>query len=82
MSAVEFGLASQTSIVEMPSHMPFEEHYNGAEALESSEDQDYSAGEPSSEAGFEQVVGRSAALRRVLREVGHHAKARSLRTGG
>jgi len=69
MSAVEFGLASQTSFVEMPSHMPFEEHYNGAEARESSEDQGYSADEPSSEAGFEQIVGRSAALRRVLREV-------------
>jgi formate hydrogenlyase transcriptional activator len=69
MSAVEFGLASQTSFVEMPSHMPFKEHYNGAEALESSEDQDYFADEPSSEAGFEQIVGRSAALQRVLREV-------------
>jgi transcriptional regulator with GAF, ATPase, and Fis domain len=49
--------------------LPFEENYNGAEALESYEDQDYSADEPSSEAGFEQIVGRSAALRRVLREV-------------
>jgi len=69
MNAVEFGLASQISLVEMPSHMPFEKNYNGAEALESYEDQDYSADGPSSEAGFEQIVGRSAALRRVLREV-------------
>jgi transcriptional regulator of acetoin/glycerol metabolism len=69
MSAVEFGLASQTSFVELPSHVPFEEHYNGGEALESSEDEDYSADGPRSEAGLEQVVGRSAALRKVLREV-------------
>ena len=69
MSAVEFGLASQTPFVETPSHVTFEEHYNGAEALDSSEDNDYTAEEPTSEAGFEQIVGRSAALRRVLREV-------------
>ena len=68
MSAVEFGLASQTPFAEIPSHA-FEEHYNGAEELEGSEDQDYLADEPTSEAGFEQIVGRSAALRRVLREV-------------
>jgi formate hydrogenlyase transcriptional activator len=69
MSSVEFGLASQTPLVETPSHVPFQEHYNGLETLESSEDPDYLAGEPSSELGFEQIVGRSAALRRVLRQV-------------
>jgi formate hydrogenlyase transcriptional activator len=37
--------------------------------LESLEDKDHLAGEPTSEAGFEQIVGRSAALRRVLRQV-------------
>src|SRR5215510_1804871 len=69
MSAFEFGLALQTPFVEMPSHVPFEEHYNRAEALESpDEDKDY-LDEPSSEAGFEQIVGRSPALRRVLRQV-------------
>jgi formate hydrogenlyase transcriptional activator len=69
MSAIEFGLASQTPFVELPSHVAFEEHFNGAEALEGSENNDYPADEPISEAGFEQIVGRSAALRRVLREV-------------
>jgi formate hydrogenlyase transcriptional activator len=68
MSAVEFGLASQTPFAEIPSHA-FEEHYNGAEEPEGSEDQDYLADEPTSEAGFEQIVGRSVALRRVLRDV-------------
>ena len=68
MSAVEFGLASQAPFVETPSHVPFEEHYNVAEALEGPEDKDYLE-EPSSEAGFEPIVGRSAALRRVLRQV-------------
>ena len=34
MSAVEFGLASQTLLVESPSQVPsFEEHYKRAEAL-------------------------------------------------
>jgi len=69
MSAVEFGLASQTRFLETPPHVAFEEHSNRAEMLEGSEDEDYPADEPTSEAGFEQIVGRSAALRRVLREV-------------
>ncbi|HXW93861.1 MAG TPA: sigma 54-interacting transcriptional regulator [Terriglobales bacterium] len=69
MSAVEFGLASEVSFVETASHVPFEEHYNRAQELESSEDKDYPADEPSSEASFEQIVGRSPALRRVLRQV-------------
>src|SRR5215467_1852179 len=69
MSAVEFGLASQTRFVEIPSQVPFAQHYDGAGELESPEDQDYLADEPNSEAGFEQIVGRSAALRRVLRQV-------------
>jgi len=69
MSAIEFGLASQTPFVETPSHLPFDENYSGEEELESSEDNGYLAHEPSSEAGFEKIVGRSAALRRVLREV-------------
>jgi formate hydrogenlyase transcriptional activator len=68
MSAVEFGLASQAPFVETPSHVPFEEYYSVAEALEGPEDKDYLE-EPSSEAGFEPIVGRSAALRRVLRQV-------------
>jgi formate hydrogenlyase transcriptional activator len=53
----------------MPSQVPFDQHYDGAEELESPEDEDYLADGPSSEAGFEQIVGRSAALRRVLRQV-------------
>jgi len=68
-AAVEFSLPSPTPFVEIGSHVPFEEHYNGPEALESPEDKGYLADEPSSERGFEQIVGRSAALRRVLREV-------------
>jgi formate hydrogenlyase transcriptional activator len=69
MSVVEFGLASQTPFVETPSPVSFQEDYNGAEAFENSEDNDYLVDKPSSEAGFEQIVGRSAALRRVLRQV-------------
>ena len=69
MSAVEFGLASQIPFVETPSHAPFEEHYNRAQVLESFEDKDYLVDEPSSEAGFEGIIGRSAALRRVLRQM-------------
>ena len=69
MSAVEVTLVSKTSFPEIPSDVAFEEHYDGAEAMEGSEDRDYPAEEPSSEAGFEQIVGRSTALRRVLREV-------------
>src|SRR6201993_4119839 len=69
MSAVESGLASQTPLLEISSHVAFEELYNRAEALENSEDKNYSADEPTSEVGFEQIIGRSAALRRVLSEV-------------
>ena len=69
MSAVEFGLASQTPFLETPAHVAFEEPSNRAEMLDSSEDEDYPADEPTSEAGFEQIIGRSAALRRLLREV-------------
>src|SRR5215471_9866029 len=68
MSAVEFGLVSQIPFVEAPSHMPFEDYSNGAEAA-SSEEIDFATEEPASEAGFEQIIGRSAALRRVLRQV-------------
>jgi formate hydrogenlyase transcriptional activator len=68
MSTVDFGLARQTPFVEIPSHQ-FEEHFDVAGVLAGSEDKDYSADEPTSEAGFEQIVGRSPALRRVLREV-------------
>jgi len=35
---VEFGLASPTSSPELASNVPFEEHYNGAETQNSSED--------------------------------------------
>jgi formate hydrogenlyase transcriptional activator len=69
MSAFELGLASQTPFVETPSPLSFPEHYNGAETLESCDDNDYLIHEPSSEVGFEQIIGRSAALRRVLRQV-------------
>ena len=69
MSAVEFGLAWQTPLLETPLQVPFEDHYKGAGALEDSENKLYSTGEPSSEAGFESIVGRSAALRRVLRQL-------------
>jgi formate hydrogenlyase transcriptional activator len=68
MSAVEFGLASRALFVETPSHLPFEEHYNRAETSDGSGERDY-LDEPSSETGFERIVGRSAVLRRVLRLV-------------
>jgi formate hydrogenlyase transcriptional activator len=67
-AAVDSGPPSQTSL-EIGSQVPFDGQYNRAEALESPEDKRYLADEPSSETGFEQIVGRSAALRRVLREV-------------
>ena len=69
MSAVEFGLAWQTPLLEMPSHVPFEDHSSRAGTLEDPEDKDYPTDEPSSEVGFESIVGRSGTLRRVLREV-------------
>jgi formate hydrogenlyase transcriptional activator len=69
MRTVECGLASQTSFVETPSHLPFENSYNGAQGLETSEFEHSTADKPSSEEGFEQIVGRSAALRRVLQQV-------------
>lgn len=69
MSAVEFGLASQASFVGIPPKVSFEERYNGVEELENSDDQEHIIDEVTSEAGFEQIVGRSTALRRVLREV-------------
>jgi formate hydrogenlyase transcriptional activator len=67
-AAVDSGPPSQTSL-EIGSQVPFDGQYNRVEALESPEDKRYLADEPSSETGFEQIVGRSAALRRVLREV-------------
>jgi len=72
MSAINFGWASQesqTAFLETPAQVSFQEQYNTAQTLRSFEDEDYSADEPNSEAGFEQIIGRSAALRRVLREV-------------
>src|SRR6201998_503911 len=69
MSAVEFGLASQTPLLETPSQVPFEAPYKRKEALEDSEHELYPIDEPSSEVGFESIVGRSAALRRVLRQL-------------
>ena len=68
-AAIELGRASQPPFVEIPSHVPFEKRYNGAEGLESPEARGYLADGPSSEAGFEQIVGQSPALRRVLRQV-------------
>jgi len=69
MSAVEFGLAWQTPLLETPSQVSFEAHDKRKEALEHSEDELYPIDEPSSEVGFESIVGRSAALRRVLRQL-------------
>jgi len=70
MSVVEFGLASQTPFVEIPSQGLFREPYNGAEALESTRASDYADDDkPISKAGFENIIGRSAPLQRVLREV-------------
>jgi formate hydrogenlyase transcriptional activator len=69
MSAVEFGLASQTPFVETPSQVPFGKDYRRAETLEEFEDKDYTADKQSSVTGFEEIVGRSAALRRLLRQV-------------
>jgi formate hydrogenlyase transcriptional activator len=69
MSAVEFGLALPTSLVEIPTRVPFVEHCNAAEELESLEENDCLADEPTSEAGFEPIVGRCAGMRRVLRQV-------------
>jgi len=68
MSAVEFGLAWQTPLLETPPRVRFED-YESAETLEHSEDTDYNIDGPRSEAGFESIVGRSAALRRVLRQL-------------
>ena len=69
MSAVEFGITSQTSFVQTASRVPSEKQYIGGSTLASSQDKDYSADEASSEAGFEEIVGRSTALLRVLRQV-------------
>ena len=72
MSAINFGWASQesqTAFLETPAQVSFQEQYNTAQTLRSFEDEDYSADEPNSEPGFEHIIGRSAALRRVLREV-------------
>ena len=69
MSTVEFGLASQTPFVETPSRVLLEQHYHEPKAAQVSEDEGYVADEPISEAGFERIVGRSVALRRVLREL-------------
>jgi formate hydrogenlyase transcriptional activator len=66
MSAVEFGVASQSSFGEISS-VPFEQHYE-PQAAQVSED-DASNDEPINEAGFEDIVGRSPALRHVLREL-------------
>ena len=68
MSAVEFGLGSQAPLLETPPHVPFED-YKRAGTLEGSEEKDYVSDEPSSVTGFESIVGRSAALRRVLRQL-------------
>jgi len=68
MSAVEFGLGSQAPFLETPVHVPFED-YKRAGTLEDSEDKNYTTNEPSSEPGFESIVGRSAALRRVLQQL-------------
>jgi formate hydrogenlyase transcriptional activator len=68
MSTVEFGLASQTGFAETFSEIPFAGPYKETGMSDSSEDTNYPTDEPS-EAGFEQIIGRSAALRSVLRQV-------------
>jgi len=69
MSAIEFGLATQAPFVETPSHVTFGERYHRAQAWEGFDDQHSATDEPRSEEGFEHIVGRSAALRRVLQQV-------------
>jgi len=69
MSAVEFGLASQTPFVETSPQIPFEKHYDTSESVQESGNEVFSTDEPSSVPGFEQIVGCGVALRRVLREV-------------
>jgi len=68
MSTIDLGLASPGALVEAASPVFLEEHYDG-EAFEASESENYGVNEPSSESGFEHIVGRSAALRWVLRQV-------------
>jgi formate hydrogenlyase transcriptional activator len=69
MSAVEFNLVSQMPFVEKDSQVPLKRHYHGLETVQVSEDEGYPVDEPNSEAGFEHIVGRGAALQRVLRQV-------------
>src|SRR5215471_20890636 len=69
MGAFEFGLASQTTLMETPAPVSFHEHVKRTVALENSEDNEHLVEEPLSEAGFEQIIGRSAALLRVLKQV-------------
>ena len=68
MSAFEFGVPPQTPFVEAPLQGRFGES-DGFEAVEGSVEEEYPADEPISEAGFEHIIGRSAALRRVLQQV-------------
>jgi formate hydrogenlyase transcriptional activator len=66
MSAIELGSASQTLLVETPSQMPFEEHYNRAEALVSPYEQLYyvsrSKGSMAPETRLKQLIELSGGL--------------------
>jgi formate hydrogenlyase transcriptional activator len=69
MSSIEFGVASQRPFIETPSPVQFQEDYDSAELPRDSRENAYLTDEPSSEVGFEEIIGRSSALRRVLRQV-------------
>jgi formate hydrogenlyase transcriptional activator len=69
MSSIEFSFASQIPFVEASSPVPFEDRYDGVEVSQDAREEVYFSDEPSSEEGFEGIVGRSPALRRVLSQV-------------
>src|SRR5579862_5726485 len=68
MNAVEYELASQRPFVETPPQLLLEEHYE-REAVQASEKGDCPTSEPSSQEGFEHIIGRSLSLQHVLRQV-------------
>ena len=65
--AVACALASQSPFVGTPSNMRFEENYLGPTQVR--QEERCSSHEPISEPGFEGIIGRSHALRRVLQQV-------------
>ncbi len=68
MNAVEYELASQRPFVETPPQLLLEEHYE-REAMQASEKSDCPTSEPSSQEGFEHIIGRSLSLQHVLQQV-------------